>query len=347
MHGTSVHRSGRSLPASVMDADCRPLGDTTPATYADTISRLRLLADLYRLPLFGESWAASLFSLEQGASSGLGLLVEDSVYDHAPSCRASICKVAVSLAALSRDATLRHLPAEECARLALVERSRHRLAVAPLRRALTSLAARLEHWAMRRWASAARRLRLAAAGASGAPPPAEPAAASAARRAPQYAALAGVIWDVAVRSTWRRGFGPWAAQERSCAARAARLRASMQRRCLNAAWLSWRRVADDVYGERTLGGIASLSLRALRARSLVRHWRVFSRCSAQLRRSRGRVIPRRRCVEEREESRRSEHSALLPLCAPQCSAIQCSKVAERCGARIGCGSRAASVRRGG
>ena len=331
-----------------MDADCRPLGETTSAPYADTISRLRLLADLYRLPLFGESWAASLSSLEQGAA-GHGLLVEDCVYDHAPSCRASICKAAVSLAVLSRDATLRHLPAEECARLALVERSRHRLAVAPLRRALASLAARLEHWAMRRWASAARRLQCAAAGASGAPLPTEPAAASAARRAPQYAALAGVIWDVAVRSLWRRGFGPWAAQVRSCAARGARLRASMQRRCLHAAWRSWHCVADDVYGERTLGGIASLSLRALRARSLVRHWRVFSRCSAQLRRSRGRVIPRRRCVEERGEnmrSRRPQRASPGLSCAPQCSAILCSKVAERCGARVGCGPRAASLRRG-
>jgi hypothetical protein len=106
--------------------------------------------------------------------------------------------------------------------------------------------------------------------------------------------MAGVVWDVAIRSLWRRGFEPWAAAVRGDVARAATLRLSTRRRCLAAAWRAWRSMADELYGERTLGGAARLCLSAVRSRGMLRRWRVFSRWRAKLRRIRGHPIPRRR-----------------------------------------------------
>ena len=265
--------------------------ETTPLIFADTVSRLRQLADLHRLPFFGESWSASLASLEAGAAAN-GLIVEDCVDGQVPSCRASVCAVDESIWILSHNAALRHLPADECARLLAIERQRHEVVAQPLLRALDSVAARAKQRALHRWARFMLSSLMPPQQQSA--PPSLPSNPTVPTRSRQYAILAGVVWDVAVRSLWRRGFRPWATLVRDDAARSGLLVASLRRRRLRSAWRLWRAQADEQYAERSLGGVARLRMRGLRARAMLQRWRVFARCSAQLRRSRGHSVPRKR-----------------------------------------------------
>lgn len=113
-------------------------------------------------------------------------------------------------------------------------------------------------------------------------------------RARQYSALACVVWDVCIRSRWRRGFGPWADMVRESLDRGRLLAAKARRRCLAAAWRGWRGQADDLYAERHLDGVVRLQIRGMRVLALVKRWRTYSQLRARLRRLAGKTVPRRR-----------------------------------------------------
>jgi hypothetical protein len=268
--------------------------ETALLPYADTVGRLRQDADLAGAPLFGAAWSESVAFLEAGAA-GHGLLLEGAYFDRTRTFRPTVCAAEFSLSALSRNAALRYIPAEECYALLLAERQRRAVFLEPLRRALQSRSARRSAAALRRWGLACRR---AAAAARVAARAASTDDALLARQKLQrrYAIFAGVLWDAAVRSFWRHGWAVWAAGIRGDSEAAARLAASCARRRLAAAWHVWRETADGLHGDRSRDRNAQLALLRSRARAALKWWRSLSRVGATLRRVAGKTIPRRRCV---------------------------------------------------